>query len=258
MGGGTTNTYKTSEIARIIGIHPNTVRLYEELGFIPKPIRQPNGYRIFTEFHLEQIKLVRIALQIEVLQNGLRKNAISIIKLSAAGDFDNAITLTDNYIKQIRTEQNNAEEAIKIVKELLRGNNKKEVGLLLSRKETADYLHISIDTLRNWEMNGLVTIKRKQNGYRIYSENEINQLKIIRSLRCANYSLTAILRLLNTLSENPNADIRTIIDTPSDNDDIISVCDKLLTSLGKAQANALVMRKQLVYMKKTINSNPPL
>ncbi len=160
-------------------------------------------------------------------------------------------------MKQIRMEQNNAEEAIKIVKELLHGNNKKEVELLLSRKETADYLHISIDTLRNWEMNGLVTIKRKQNGYRVYSENEINQLKIIRSLRCANYSLTAILRLLNTLSENPNADIRTIIDTPVDNDDIISVCDKLLTSLGKAQANALVMRKQLVYMKKTINSNPP-
>lgn len=30
------NTYKTSGIARRIGIHPNTVRLYEELGLIPK------------------------------------------------------------------------------------------------------------------------------------------------------------------------------------------------------------------------------
>ncbi len=40
-------TYKTSEIASMIGIHPNTVRLYEELELIPKPQRQPNGYRIF-------------------------------------------------------------------------------------------------------------------------------------------------------------------------------------------------------------------
>ncbi|WP_269321442.1 MULTISPECIES: terminase gpP N-terminus-related DNA-binding protein [Paenibacillus] len=29
--------YRTAEIARSIGIHPNTVRLYEELGLTPKP-----------------------------------------------------------------------------------------------------------------------------------------------------------------------------------------------------------------------------
>nr|WP_268627494.1 hypothetical protein [Paenibacillus alvei] len=29
------NTYRTAEIARSIGIHPNTVRLYEELGLTP-------------------------------------------------------------------------------------------------------------------------------------------------------------------------------------------------------------------------------
>ena len=42
------NTYKTSEIAAAIGVHPNTVRLYEELGLIPKPQRLSNGYRVFT------------------------------------------------------------------------------------------------------------------------------------------------------------------------------------------------------------------
>lgn len=32
----------------MIGIHPNTVRLYEELKLIPKPERRANGYRVFT------------------------------------------------------------------------------------------------------------------------------------------------------------------------------------------------------------------
>ena len=32
-------TYKTAQIAEIIGIHPNTVRLYEKLKLIPKPER---------------------------------------------------------------------------------------------------------------------------------------------------------------------------------------------------------------------------
>lgn len=39
-------TYKTTEVATMIGIHPNTVRLYEKLELIPKPERLPNGYRL--------------------------------------------------------------------------------------------------------------------------------------------------------------------------------------------------------------------
>lgn len=81
------NIYKTSEIARIIGIHPNTVRLYEEPGLIPKAEHKPNGYRIFTDFHIDQLRLARTALQIEVLQNGLRKKIIEIVKVSTNRDF---------------------------------------------------------------------------------------------------------------------------------------------------------------------------
>lgn len=45
-------TYKTAEVAAIIGIHPSTVRLYEKLKLIPQPERLPNGYRVFTEASL--------------------------------------------------------------------------------------------------------------------------------------------------------------------------------------------------------------
>lgn len=252
------NTYKTSEIAHYIGIHPNTVRLYEELKLIPKPTRKENGYRVFTDFHMEQIKFARIALKIEILQNGLRKKAITIIKTSALGNFSEAIRLTKCYLQQIKNEQRNAEEAIVIAEKLLSGNKQITSNNCLSRKETASYLQISIDTLRNWEMNGLLTIKRKQNGYRVYTDEDIWWLKIIRSLRCTNYSLSAILRMMNTLSQNPEADIRHVIDTPKENDDIISVCDKLLTSLNHAEHNAEIMLSQLEKMKKQFSENPPL
>ena len=42
-------TYKTAQVAQMIGIHPNTVRLYEEVKLIPKPERRANGYRVFTD-----------------------------------------------------------------------------------------------------------------------------------------------------------------------------------------------------------------
>ena len=76
------NTYTTTDVAKIIGIHPNTVRMYEEWGLIPLAERKANGYRIFTDFHIEQLRLARIAFQIEVLQNGLRKKVVETIKLS--------------------------------------------------------------------------------------------------------------------------------------------------------------------------------
>ena len=241
-------TYKTAEVAAIIGIHPNTVRLYEKLKLIPKPERLSNGYRVFTDFHIKQCKLIRLAFQIEVLQNGLRKKIAQMIMVSATGDFDTAITLTEKYLTQIKQERGNAEEAIRIVKQILSGGVQ-ENSHNLKRKDVSELLDISMDTLRNWEMNGLLTVKRKDNGYRVYTDEDIQRLKIIRSLRCANYSLEAILRLLQQLSQNPNTDIRVALNTPKQTDDIISVCDRLIVSLSAAENNATALLDMLHEMK---------
>lgn len=132
-------TYKTAEVAAIIGIHPNTVRLYEKLKLIPKPERLSNGYRVFTDFHIKQCKLIRLAFQIEVLQNGLRKKIAQMIVVSATGDFDTAITLTKEYLTQIKQEQGNAEEAISIVKQILSGGVQ-ENSHNLKRKDVSELL----------------------------------------------------------------------------------------------------------------------
>lgn len=241
-------TYRTAQVAKSIGIHPNTVRLYEELGLIPQPKRSNNGYRIFTEFHMEQFKLARTALQVEILQNGLRKLMIEVVKTTANSDFDKALTLIEEYLKRIQQELNNAEEAIDIVKQLLLGK-KLTNRVTMKRKEVSEHLKVTMDTLRNWELNGLLTVKRRENGYRIYTQEDINRLKIIRSLRCANYSLESILRMLHALSQNPAVNIKEVLDTPSVEDDIVSVCDKLITSLQSAQSNAIQMKHQIKLMK---------
>ncbi|RGD74574.1 MerR family transcriptional regulator [Anaerofustis stercorihominis] len=251
------NTYKTSEIAKIVGIHPNTVRLYEEIGFIPKVNRLENGYRVFTDLHIKQFKIARRALSIEVLQNGLRKRAIEIITTSAKMDYDKSLMLVKDYINQLDMEINNAEEAITITKKLL--NQDYELnGKVLKRKEVSALLDISIDTLRNWEMNGLIKIKRKENGYRIYNDEDIRKLKIIRTLRCANYSLSSILRMLNELSVDPDIDIKEVIGMRENDEDIITACDKLLKSLSTAKVNALIIKEEIAKLKIDYKNNPPL
>ena len=240
--------YRTSEIAEMLGIHPNTVRFYEEWGLITKPVREKNGYRVFNDLHLYQIQVARLGFEIEILQNGLRKKIVNMIKTCAKCDFDGAIRQTEEYLIQLEKERASAEEAIKIVQDMLHGEIH-ENQLSLKRKEASKYLDISVDALRNWEMNGLLTIKRMQNGYRVYTDVDIRQLKIIRVLRCANYSLEAIRRMMQQLSENPEADIRKILDTPKQNDDIISACDRLLLSISKAEINAGRIMTMLKEMK---------
>ena len=242
------NTYTTSDVAKVIGIHPNTVRMYEEWGLIPLAERKSNGYRIFTDFHIEQLRLARIAFQIEVLQNGLRKKVVEIIKLSAKRDFDKALMFAEEYRSQIQREQRNAEESIGIAKQILSGKSAEHT-FLLKRKEVSDYLDISMDTLRNWERNGLLQIKRKQNGYRSYISDDIERLKMIRTLRLANYSLEAILRMLNALEHNPQIDMKQVLNTPQTDSDIVSVCDRLIVSLKDAEENAEKMITILLEMK---------
>ncbi len=248
-------TYKTSEVAKIIGVHPNTVRMYEELELISKPVRKSNGYRIFTDLHIDQFRVARTALQIEVLQKGLRKKALNIAKLTALCKFDDAIKLTREYILTVETEAINASEAARLVQEMLDGTDL-TTNYNLKRKDVSNMLDITMDTLRNWEMNGLLKIKRKENGYRVYTDDDIRKIKIIRSLKCANYSLTAILRMLNALEENSGIDVESVLNTPGDDEDIISVCDKLIESLKIAKNNAVLIEVMLYEMKSKY-SNPP-
>lgn len=245
------NQYKTIDIARMIGIHVNTVRLYEKCALISKPERLDNGYRVFTELHVEQFRLARAMLRVEVLQNGLRKQAVDIIKAAAMGKYEIASELTRKYIRQLEVEKENAEEAIRITTQIFSGLTEvcAEAGHDYTRKEAARLLDVTVDTLRNWELNGLFTIKRKENGYRVYSVKDLQFLKIIRSLRCANYSLSSILRMLKALSADPDTDIGEAINTPKNGDEIISVCDKLLTSLQEAKDNAIFAQGQIEKMK---------
>ena len=153
--------HNTSTIAKEFNIHPNTVRFYEKIGFLPQIHRKENGYRIYNQIHYEQLKLIRIGLKSELLQNGLRKQVIDIIKASAKGEFDEALELARKYLENISKEEKNAEEAIEIVENNLL-KERVENSKTYTRKQLADYLELTIDTLRNWELNGLLRIKRKE------------------------------------------------------------------------------------------------
>ncbi len=53
------DTFQIGEIARKIGVQPESVRYYERIGLLPKTKRGTGGYRVFTREHLDRVELIK-------------------------------------------------------------------------------------------------------------------------------------------------------------------------------------------------------
>ncbi|QMV42649.1 MerR family transcriptional regulator [Cohnella cholangitidis] len=231
--------YRTKEIAALVGVHPNTIRIYEEWNYISHVPRGENGYRIYSDLHLFQLKITRIAFRCEIVQGLIRAKARAIVEASGKEDFAQALEHARSYLSHLEKEYNRALEAIELSEQWMSGIRFASAQTY-TRKEAAEVLNLSPEVLRNWERNGLITVPRLSNGSRAYTENEIIRLKIIRTLRTAHYSMSAILRLMNKTEETRGTDIniKKVLETPEDHEDIISVTDRLTYSLEQAKESA--------------------
>lgn len=242
-------TYRTSEVAKLIGLHPNTIRKYEEWELIPRPARLPNGYRVYTDFHIDLIKLSRKAFQIELLHSDLRRIMIEMIKAAAKKEFFEAHQQIVYYQKIIDKELIKAQKAAVISGELLLHQESHSSSKTYSRKAISDLLGLSVDSLRNWELNGLLHPGRLANGHRYYTKQDLKIIRIIQTLRDAKYSLEAILRMLNEVAENPEISILDTLNQPDKKAEIISVCDQLITSLEIGKKNAEDIQRMLINLE---------
>jgi MerR family transcriptional regulator, copper efflux regulator len=53
------STMNISQLAKAINVSTDTVRYYEKQGLLSAPERQTNGYRSYTEAHVEMLRFVR-------------------------------------------------------------------------------------------------------------------------------------------------------------------------------------------------------
>jgi len=171
------NVYKTKEMAKLVSVHPNTVRIYEKWGFISPVPRQVNGYRKYSELHLFQLKVARTLFQCEIVQSNIRKRARDIVYACGREEFLLARALTVDYLSHLQREYEHSLAAVAVVERWLKQELMKRTQVY-SRKEIANLLAITPEALRNWERNGLMRVPREANGSRAYGEPELEQLKV--------------------------------------------------------------------------------
>lgn len=233
------NRLSTSKIAKIVGCHPNTVRLYEAWGLLPPIPRAANGYRLYTQDHLEQMRLARTALNTPWSGKNLRRAVIDLIHQSASGDLGGALESAYRYLVMVQTERNQAEMAAELVSRWAQGFPTDTTGHGLHIREAALHLNVTVDQLRNWERNGLLEVPRNpHNGYRLYGTPDLARARVIRVLRNAGYSLMAIYRMLNQLDLDSSTDIKQALDTPRPDEEAFIATDRWLTTLEGIEKTA--------------------
>jgi DNA-binding transcriptional MerR regulator len=242
---------RTSDIAKAVGVHPNTVRLYEEWSFLPPIPRTPSGYRQFTAAHLEQMRLARIAFQDPWPGRRIRKSALALVRQAATGNVAGARASTDQHLALVRSERTQAEAAADFLERWAQGTVEKIMVEPLQISGAAQLLDVTTDMLRNWERNGLIKIPRDpNNGYRLYGAAEIGRLRVIRLLRSAGYSTMAILRMMLYFDQGQRDGLRQVLDTPRPDEDVIFAADRWLSTLAEAEEQAMAIICQLDEMIK--------
>lgn len=232
----------TSQIARAVGVHPNTVRLYEQWGFLPQVERSPAGYRRFTQAHLDQMRLARAALHGGWPGREIRQSALHLVQCAASGDLGGALELAYHHLALVQAEQAQAEAAVQLLQRWASGAAADPASQPLPIRAAARHLGVTIDMLRNWERNGLLhTPRNPSNGYRLYGQAEISRLRVIRMLVRAGYSLMAILRMLTHLDQGKGGDLRQVLDTPRPDEDIVGAADHWLSTLAEQEQRAREM-----------------
>lgn len=238
---------KTSDIARMVGVHVNTVRLYEAQGFLSAAPRTASGYRRFSTLHLEQMRLAHLALTWPY--SGDQPLVLDVVRCAAEGDLGMALELAYEHLVNVRVERTHAEAAVEYLERWAQGQILDTTSRTLSIGQTAQHLGVTGDQLRNWDRNGLLDVPRHpETGYRAYSAVEIGRLRVIRMLRQSGYSLMAILRMLRQFDAGERERLREALDTPGANEDIETLADRWLSTLQGQETRAQAIIQQIIVL----------
>jgi DNA-binding transcriptional MerR regulator len=215
-----------------VGIHPNTVRRYVDWGLLPPVERSPAGYRRFTQRHLDCLRLARLIYAADYPGKTIRTSGSVIIQYAVAGDWGGALEKAYQFLALIQSERAQADAAATLLERWAQGTATDGTSETLQIAQVAKRLGVSIDILRNWERNGLVSIPRNaSNGYRRFGSPEISRLRVIHMLGRAGYSLMAILRMLTELDGGKINGLRQALDTARPDEDIYMASDHWISTL---------------------------
>lgn len=239
---------RTMEVAHAAGVHPNTVRLWERVGYLPPVPRSASGYRQFAQRHVELARLTRLLRGDRWPGHAIHRSATALILAAAAGESAGLECRSAAHLDLVRRERASADAAAAAVARwlCLEGRagavDRAGAGALespMGPTAAVRALGITYDTLRSWERSGLVTLPRDQRtGARLVGAADLERLAVVRALRTAGYSPMAILRMLHAADAGQADRAMRVLADPGSEPDLVTASDLWAATLADQERRA--------------------
>jgi DNA-binding transcriptional MerR regulator len=190
---------RPSDLAKATGLGAQTIRNYEAWGILPQAERGPQGYRLFTQNHLQAIRVMQSA------SAGFGwRTAAHIMTMIHRNDLPAALAAIDEKHAIIHQNRREVEAMLTVFHDLSLTLPASDKRVEYSRQRTYHYVkeaaqeaNVRVSALRFWEEQGLLQpIRDKTSRYRLYDEAQIRQLKVVALLRKTGYGFEAIRAVL--------------------------------------------------------------
>ena len=213
------------DLARAVGVSPQTIRGYERVGFLPPAERTPTGQRRYGPRHAQAIQTARAMIAGYGWQH-----ALEIMRAAHQGDLPRMLALVDARHADLARRRQEIDEVLTALQTLRRpeplglngfGHSRSaaphsRVSMeaeqeaparawrgqpALTVSEAARQVGVRPSAIRFWETQGLLQPERERgNRYRRYRPEQVRRLHMIVLLRKGGYGFGAIRSVLAELS----------------------------------------------------------
>lgn len=196
--------YTPKQIADKLEISTTTLRKYEELQLIPDVARTSSNRRCYTSLHLQAFITIRTLLKgysVSVAYDAMRK-----IKLGRSSE---ALWIINEQQYNIQLEKIRVQSIMRMLESSDFDRLSAEpLHKSMNIGEAAAIAGVNTSAIRHWEKAGLIRSERNiENGYRIFSPQQIQKILIISSLRKTIYFIDHMKQLLHNFDKQQIADI---------------------------------------------------
>ncbi len=264
--------FRIGELSQITGVKSGTIRFYEKCGFLAPAQRLPNGYRIFDERHIYQVRICRLVFG-GFVNKRLRKISMELIWAAGKWDLEAYEKAAEDYLQAVQKDIGGTKKAVAVVLGKT-GALKPEDGAgrmhhfdgqtdkpedcsvkdTCSKKQAAALVGVTPEAIRNWERNGLLG-QTPPYQKRFYSPWVIERMYVIRLLLDNGYSMMAVKSFFAKFDEGDGQAAVSVLMNPGESETLIYRADRYMETLLHTEEKAKQLCGLLEEMRAVLKKN---
>lgn len=189
---------------------------------------------------MNQIKICRLIFGHPYTNRQIRQLGYKVIEAASICESALCRLHTIEYIETIRKEIVRAQITTEMLNQWINLEVRPVTKNRYNRRQAADLLGTTIETVRNWERNGLISSnKYGAMNEKVFSDSDMERLRIIYMLRQASYSMSSIHRSLVMYDGGYRNLVLPLLNEPANEEDLLSAGDRWLSTLNTLECDAM-------------------